>query len=172
MGGALTVIVLLVAQSFVGNGLLTTKTVTLTVTAPAPYEQVAIAYDTHLANLNSRNIPALTSEYQRNGTIEWVGVVAGLAGNYSGETNIEILWGSFVGKFINFSLSDEYQSIGVEGNVSVVNSTFDLHAYSSIVGNVNGAVISKDTYEHIGSSWLIGRETWNFTQFNEQFPVG
>jgi hypothetical protein len=165
-------IVLLVTQSLVGSGLFSTRTVSMTVTTSDAYEQVASAYAGHIAQLSSRDIPALAKGYQSNATIEWVGAVPGMTGNYSGAPNIEILWGSFIGKFINFSLSNEYQSIGVEGNGSVVNSTFDFRAYSSVVGNVHGTVIAQDAYEHAGVSWLIARETWNVTQFSEQFPVG
>jgi hypothetical protein len=171
LGAALVLIVLLVVQSLIGSGLLSTKTVTVTLTTSNAYEQVASAYASHVAELDSINIPALASGYQRNATVEWVGMVPGMVGTYSSEPNIEILWGSFLGKFINFSVSKEHQSIGVEGNVSVVNSTFDFRAYSSIVGNVNGSVIAQDVYGHVGSSWLISRETWNFTQFDEQFFV-
>lgn len=172
IGAALMLIVLLVVQSVVGSGLFSTKTVTVTLTTSDAQEQVASAYANHVAELDSRNIPALASGYQGNATVEWVGIVPGMVGTYSGEPNIEILWGSFIGKFINFSLSNGYQSIGVEGNVAVVNSTFDFLGYSSVIGNVNGAVVAQDVFEHVGSSWSIAHETWNFTQFDQQFPVG
>ena len=172
LGAAIMFAVLLVVQSLVGSGLLSTKTTTTTVTTSDAYEQVARAYASHVGQLNPRTIQALARGYQSNATVEWVGAVAGMVGTYSGEPNIEILWGSFIGKFINFSLSNEYQSIGVEGTVSVVNSTFDFHGYSSVVGNVNGSVIAQDVFRHANSTWLIAKETWNFTQFNEQLFVG
>jgi ketosteroid isomerase-like protein len=147
-----------------------TTTVTVTTTSDA-YEQVESAYAAHLMQLNSRNIAALASEYEPNATLEWTGSQAVGPGNYTGASNIKILWGSFIGKFINFSLSNEYQSIGVEGNVSVVNSTFDFRGYDFVGGTVNGSVVAQAVYEHVGGSWLIGRETWNFTQFNGQIPT-
>jgi hypothetical protein len=167
-GAALTLIVLLALQSFLGSGLLGTRTVT--VTTPDAYEQVANAYANHLRQLSARNIPVLVSGYESNAAIEWTGAAAAGTGNYSG-SDIKILLGSFLTKFINFSLSNEYQSIGVKGNVSVVNSTFDFQGYNAVVGKVKGAIVAQDVYEHVGSSWLIARETWNFTQFNEQFFV-
>lgn len=91
-------------------------------------------------------------------------------GNFSGSNNIGIALGSFIGKFINFSVSTESQSIEAKGNVSVVNSTLGFQGYSSVVGRVNGTIVAQDVYTHAGSSWLIARETWNFTQFNAQFP--
>jgi hypothetical protein len=170
-GAALMLALLLVVQSFVGSGLLSTKTATLTVTTSDAYEQVQNAYASHMTVLSTRNPSAVVSGYESNATVEWTGVVAGLTGNYSGAADIKILLGSFIGKFLNFSLSNEYQSVGVKGNVSVINSTFNFQGYSSVVGQVNGTIAAQDVYEHVGSSWLIARETWNFAQFNEQFPV-
>ena len=171
-GAALMLAVLLVVQSFVGSGLFSTKTVTVTLTTSDAYEQVADAYASHLEQLSARNIPAAVSGYESNATVEWTGVVAGMNGNYSGAANIEILLGGdFFGKLINSSLSNEYQSVGVNGKVPVVNSTFNFQGYSSVEGNVNGTIVAQDTYEHVGNSWLIAHEVWNFTQYYAQFYV-
>lgn len=170
-GAALMLAALLAIQSMVGSGLLGTKTVTVTVTASDAYEQVADAYSSHLMQLGARNITALLGGYERNATVKWTGVVPGAAGTYSGLINVMLLFSSFTGKFVNFSLSDEYQSMGVNDSVPVVNSTFDFLGYSSVVGYVNGTVVAQDVYGHAGdSSWLISRETWDFTRYNEQFP--
>jgi ketosteroid isomerase-like protein len=171
-GAAVMLVVLLVLQSLLGSGLLSTKTVTVTAATSDSYEQVSDAYANHVEQLSARNIPAVVSGYETNATVEWTGVEAGMNGNYSGAANIEILLGGdLFGKFINSSLSNEYQSIGVKGNLSVVNSTFDIQGYSAVVGNVKVMVVAQDVYERTGgSSWLISRESWNFTQFNEQFP--
>ncbi|MDA4118536.1 MAG: hypothetical protein OK455_09360 [Thaumarchaeota archaeon] len=172
-GTALMLVVLLVSQSLVGSGLLSTKTVTATVTTSNPNEQVANAYADHLLLLpfSGHYASALASEYEANATIEWTGIEVAGTGNFSGSNNIGIALGSFIGKFINFSVSAESQSIEVKGNVSVVNSTLGFQGYSSVVGQVNGMIVAQVVYEHAGSSWLIARETWNFAQFNEQFPV-
>lgn len=170
-GAALMLVVLLVLQSLIGSGLLSTKTVTVTMTVSDSYEQVASAYAVHLTLLSARDIDAIPGGYESNATIDWTGAVAGQTGNYSGTADIKILWGSFIGKFVNFSISNEYQSIGFNGKASVVNSTFDFRGFNNVVGYVNGSVIAQDVYEHAGSSWLISREAWNVTQFNEQFYV-
>jgi hypothetical protein len=173
-GAALMLVVLLVSQSFVGSGLLSTKTVTATVTTSNPNEQVANAYADHLLLLpfSGHYASPLVSEYEANATIEWTGIEVLGTGNFSGSNDIGIALGSFIGKFINFSVSAESQSIEAKGDVSVVNSTLGFQGYSSVVGRVNGMIVAQDVYEHVGgSSWLIARETWNFTQFNEQFPV-
>ena len=168
-GAAVMLVTLLVLQSLLGSGLLNTKTVS--VTTSDPYEQVASAYASHLAQYRAGNMSAVASGYESNATVEWTGVVAGLTGNYSGAGNIKILWGSFTGKLLNFSLSNEYQSVGVTGGVPVVNSTFNFQGYSTIEGEVNGTVLAQDTYVHVGNSWLIAYEVWNFTQYYVQFYV-
>jgi hypothetical protein len=168
-GAAVMLAVLLVLQSLLGSGLFSTKTVTVTVTTPDPYEQVASAYASHLAQLRARNISAVASGYESNATVEWTGVVPGMNGNYSGAGNIKILWGSFIGKLLNFSLSNEYQSLGLKGGDSVVNSTFDFRGYDAAVGELNGTVVAQDTYEAVGGSWLIAHETWNFTHASPNF---
>jgi hypothetical protein len=71
-----------------------------------------------------------------DGTVRWVGDVPGLFGNYSAALEIKILWGSFVGKFTNFSLSNEYQSIMVEGKDSArqLDVRLDFRGYNVLPG--------------------------------------
>jgi hypothetical protein len=76
------------------------------------HDQVAYAYAYHLIELNARNISGVGGQYESNATVEWTGVNPGVNGNYSGATNIKILLGSFIGKFVKISLSNEHQSIG------------------------------------------------------------
>jgi hypothetical protein len=167
-----------------------------TVTAPDAYleGEVADAYATHVAQLSSRDITALAGSYESNATVEWISGYPGLnqigayPGTYSGTRNISILWGGTLGKSLNFSVSDEHQSIGVsEGGAYVVNSTFDFQwwiwiyycgnaAAAASLGRINGSVVAQDVYEHVSnndssSSWFIAREIWNFTQFNACSPV-
>jgi|GEM_PF-3810370 len=137
------------------------------------YNQVANVSADHLMQVDARNITALVSGYESNATMVWTGAEAAGTGNFSGSNAISTALTSFLKtKLVSFSLSNANQSIGVNGNVSVVNSTFDFQGYSSVVGIVSGVVVAQDVYEHAGgSSWLIARETWNFSQFDEAFPV-
>ncbi|HVC27518.1 MAG TPA: hypothetical protein VND40_05100 [Nitrososphaerales archaeon] len=177
-GAGLTLIALLVLQSLVGSGLLSTRTVTSTAaittvsTVPEVYYQVASSYANHLYLLNSSYSFALKSDYESNATIDVRGVMPGLVGSYTGQSNISIFLGSFREKFLNFSVSNESQTIAPEGSYWVVNSTFEVHAYSSVVGNTDMAIAAEDSYAHVGNAWLIAHETWNFLKFDEQFPVG
>jgi hypothetical protein len=175
IGAGLTLIVLLVLQSLVGSGLLSTRLVTITTTAavstvPDAYEQVASSYANHLLLLDSRKIPALVTGYESNATVEWKGAAIGMTGNYTGSGNIGILHGSFTGKFIDLSLSNLSQMIGSKGNHWMVNSTFSLHGTGSVVGNFNATIAAQDSYIRAGETWLISHETWNFLSFNVQYP--
>jgi hypothetical protein len=160
-----------------------TTTATFTGTYDATYQQVADAYATHLTQLKERDVIALSSDYESNATIEWTGDASGLTGTYSGVSNIRLLWASTIGKSINFSVSDEHQSMAVDkGDAYMVNSTFDFQWWTyycgigaavTSLGSMNGSVVAQDIYEHVSnnnnsSSWFIARETWNFTQFNVQ----
>lgn len=171
-GAVVALIALLLLQSFIGSGPFSTRT--MTVTTSDAYEQVSDVYASHLIHLNARNMTAVASDYEGNATAEWVGPAGVGVGNYSGVKIILANLESFVGKFNgNFSLSNEYQSIGkVEGSNSwMVNSTFDIHGYDAAVGNVTGTVFAQDSYAQINGAWLIVRENWNFTQFNAP-PLG
>jgi len=167
-GAAAMLAVLLVVQSLLGSGLLSFKTVT--VTTSNPNDQVAKAYADHLLLLpvSGLHTSELASEYEANATIGFTGIDVLRMGNISGSNNIGIALGSFVSRFVNFSMSAESQSIEAEGNVAVVNSTLIFRAYSSGGGEISGKIVAQDVYEHAGSSWLIARETWDFTQVNQQ----
>jgi hypothetical protein len=179
-GAAFMLIVLLVLQSVIGSGLFSTRTVTLTVTTSDVHEQVSDAYGNHLMELNDTvcivpgyctlvDMGGVVGDYESNATVEWVGPLD-VAGNYSGSNNIGVMLRSFIGKFnSNFSLSNEYQSIGQvkgSGNTWMVNSTFNVRGYDGVVGDVSGSVVAQDVYAHTNGTWLIAREIWNFTQFN------
>jgi hypothetical protein len=174
-GAGLTLIFLLVLQSFIGSGLLSTRTVTTTTTAavstiPSAYDQVASAYANHLLVLDSDNTSALIDGYASNATIEWTGDANGHDGNYTGG-NLRILLIGFTEGFDNYSLSNETQAIGAKGGFWLVNSAFDVDGFGGPVGNINITIDAQDSYVHVGSSWLIARETWNFTRYQVQYYI-
>jgi hypothetical protein len=172
-GAGLTLIVLLILQSFIGSGFLSARTVTSTTTTLSTpteeFNQVASAYADHLLQLDSDNISGLVSGYERNATVEWTGLVAGLVGNYSGSGDIEILFGSSFGKTVNFSVSNESQTVAPRGIYCVVNSTFNFSGNNQIEGNINASIAAQDAYVHVGNTWLIANETWNYLSFYDQF---
>jgi len=174
VGAGVTLVILLVLQSFIGSGLLsattTTKTTTVS-TIDVHYEQVASAYANHLLLLDARNVSGLMSGYASNATIEWTGMPGGLAGNYTGSNEIGPLLANFPGEMVNLTLSEVTQTpVLFEGGYWRVNSTFDWAGYSHIGGNVSGTIAAQDSYVHVGNSWLIASETWNFLRFFCIYP--
>jgi len=179
VGAGLAIVVLLVLQSFIGSGLLSTRTVTSTTTTavstiPDAYEQVASTYANRLLQLDARNVSALLSGYESNATVVWTGDAMGLQGNYTGMGNgsgeIGRVFEYIPGSMINLTLSNENQTIvRVQGGYWV-NSTFDWAGYSSLAGPVGGSVAAQDSYVYVGNTWLIARETWTFLSFRCEFP--
>ncbi len=190
LGAALMLVVLLVLQLFLGSGMLSTKTetVTSTTTTTDPFEQVAYASANHLMELSARNISAMVQGYESNATFEVTGVSA-YHGNFTGHEEIGVMLGSIVSvggnPSINFTMWNEHQSVGVKGNVFVVNFSFGflewtIGQYWSIPQGNNpvpikseGTVVAQAVYEHVGgSSWLIAREVWNFTNYYQDIITG
>jgi hypothetical protein len=190
LGAALALIVLLVLQSVIGIGLLSTRTVTTsstvtltTTTSDAYTVPVASAYALHAWQLGGRDPAVIAGGYESNATIEWVsGTPAGFRGSYSGTQNIETLLDISIARFKNFSASIENESVGVSrGDDYVVNSTLAFQGWEycstgysfnpTVLHNASGSLIAQDVYEYVSnnssSSWLITRETWNFTQLSE-----
>jgi hypothetical protein len=179
-GAGLALIVLLVLQSIIGSGLLSTRTATTTTTVtellPAEeYSQVASAYANHLFALSTRNVSSLLSGYESNATVEWTGDADGLTGTYTGVGDgpgeIGRVLEQFPGNMVNLTLSEESQpTVGVQGGHLVAGSTFDWDGFNSRDGNISGVVAAQDSFAYVGNTWLIARETWNWTGFDCQFP--
>jgi hypothetical protein len=179
-GAGLALIVLLVLQSIIGSGLLSTRTATTTTTVtellPAEeYSQVASAYANHLFALSTRNVSSLLSGYESNATVEWTGDADGLTGTYTGVGDgpgeIGRVLEQFPGNMVNLTLSEESQpTVGVQGGHLVAGSTFDWDGFNLRDGNISGIVAAQDSYAYVGNTWLIARETWNWIGFVCQFP--
>jgi hypothetical protein len=178
-GAGITLIILLILQSFIGSGLLSTKTVTSTTTitatstVPDAYDRVASIYLDYVSMLNTGNVIALAGEYESNATVEFAGVgPPGLVGNYTGPHNIMELLDVFLTRLATgFFVSNETHTIGPDGSIWVVNSTFHFGGNSTISGVVYGTIAAEYSYAYVNSNWLIARQTWNFTEYNEQYPL-
>jgi hypothetical protein len=155
-----------------------TTTATAVTTIPDAYDQVASTYANQLLLLNSKNASAVASRYESNATVEWKGVAMGVegsgdVGNYTGSKNITALLSAFLTHHVgDLLVSNETQTIGPDGSFWVVNSMFDFAGNSTLVGGFKGTIAAQDSYVHVGNTWLIAGETWNFITYIEQFPKG
>lgn len=189
-GGVIIMLVTAFAGYLYGvNSTLVTTTTTETVTTelttastvstvPDAYEQVASAYANQLLLLDARNISALASGFASNATVEWKGYANGLqqgrfvnrdlASNYTGSKEISTLLSAFLTNAYYILVSNETQTIGAKGNSWIVNSTFHFAGNSSTVGTFDGTIVAQESYVHIGNTWLISNEVWNFTYYETE----
>ncbi len=175
MGAALMFVVLLVLQSLIGSGLLSTKTFTVTTTyTETSTQNVLGSFGEHMLMLESRNVSGLVGQYEGNATISWIGDTA-LAGNYTGAGDIgRLLESGFVGRANPFNVGNLTQRVTAEAPGVAVDSTFDFVGYTSYCGPISGEVAAQDTFVYSPSSgaWLISHETWTFLRFEQSFPGG
>jgi hypothetical protein len=147
-------------------------------TVPDAYDQVASTYANRLLLLDAMNTSALVSGYETNATVEWKGDSGGCDSNWTGDIARPL--GALLANDTNFLVSNETQTIKAEGNHWIVNSTFDFVGNSTAdksfalpyVGTFEGAIAAQDSYVHVGATWLITSETWNFIRFDSLFIDG
>jgi hypothetical protein len=151
-------------------------TVSTVSTVPDTYDQIASIYAGQLLLLDAKNASALVNRYEGNATIDWKGLAGGCEGNYTGSKSISQLLGGLLNNADYFLVSNETQKMGTEGNRWVVNSTFDVAGHGNgskpFAGNFEITIAAQDSYFHVGNTWLIASETWNFLDFEGSFFNG
>jgi hypothetical protein len=170
VGAALTLGVLIVLQSFIGSGLFSTRTVTVTATPPDGYAQVAASYANHLLLLDARNVAAVTAGYEDNVTVRWIWQSYGCNGTYTGSTQLATLLGPMLNDQQYFLVSNESQVITPLGRQWIVQSEFNFAGNRTASHSVNppfggsyyGRLVAQDNYVLVGHTWLIASETWEF----------
>ena len=185
VGSALTLIVLLVLQSFTGNGLFGTRVVTTTTTSTEqPDSFVSGLYAEHVLALESRNVSLAVGQYQGNATVTWESAgecqCGFLDGSYTGKANVtelmkQVLLGIVpkgIGSDVrSLTVENLTQSIGTEpdGRV-VVNSSFVMVQQTVAFGTENSKITAQDYYAYSANAraWLIAREDWAFLSYSVQ----
>jgi len=177
LGAATTLIVLLVLQSFIGSGLFSTRTVTVTATPPDAYGQVAASYTSRLLLLEARNVAAVTRGYENNATVRWIwqshevyNQSSGCEGTFTGSAQLAALLGPMLNDQQYFLVSNESQVINPTGGQWIVQSEFNFAGNSTenhsanppFGGSYEGMVVAQDNYILVGGTWLIASETWQF----------
>ena len=147
----------------------TTSTTTSTVSL------INSTFADHMRLLASRNTSAMIGQYEGNASIIWTGETSGLGGIYNGTQDIVQLFNTnfFGPKAITLTIGNVTQTIlAASGESAVVNSSFSFLGESSLQGNFSGSVSAMDTYVYSAASgsWLISQETWDFHNYNVQFP--
>lgn len=188
VGVGITLVVLLVLQSFTGSGLFGTKTVTTTVTSTQqPTELISGLFAQHILALESRNVSSVVGQYERNATVTWASEgeceCNSLDGSYRGAANITLImrqlllgvapngFDSTVSSFVVENLTKSV-SVVLDSTVTV-NSTFYFVEQSVAFGKIDGTVSAQDYYIYSTAihTWLISREMWGYLSYGFQTAI-
>jgi hypothetical protein len=128
-----------------------------------------------LQQLSARNVSALVGGYLSNATVVFGGKAEGIQGSYKGADNLNVLFKSILGKYANYTtsfvLGNQTYRMTASADTALVNSSFNFDERGGLIGSLNATVIAQTSYIHQGSSWLISRESWNFTRFEMQYRI-
>jgi hypothetical protein len=125
-----------------------------------------------LYDFNQRNVAGLSKLYDYSATVIWSGQGAdGLAGAYAGTSNIQILYGSTIGKTseLNATMSNYKEAATSPSNVNAT-LTLRLSGNSTTLGAINGTIDVSQDWVFSGGQWQIIKENWNYKTFDVQFP--
>ena len=130
-------------------------------------------FESHLANIGSRNIPVALLDYYDNAVVTWSGNTAGLGGIYNGTGNIRLLFAAALATAQTMSVKSlDFRQINNSVSQETVNSTLDFNGKSSILGKFDGTIKSETIYTNPGGTWSIFKENWNYLVFNASSAGG
>jgi len=143
-------------------------------------QEVRSTYAAHLQGIESENLTAAAGGYEANATVVFKGKAAGLIGEYTGITNIKVLYDVILSPnaFGTVSISNLTSGVNVSGGgmKATVNSTFEMNGSSTMLSTLHGGrlvagtyyarVSSSTSYVRDGNAWLISHEIWDFGTFN------
>jgi len=136
-----------------------------------PSGPLKTSVDQFIKDFNTRDVSGLGSFYSSDAAVSWTGNAGGLTGNYNGQANIRILYGSSIGKtlFLNASSADYHESPSNPANVNVT-MTIKLNGNSSVVGTLTSNIAATQQWAYLGQ-WQIVKENWDYKTFVVQYPV-
>lgn len=174
-GATLTLIILIVLQSFIGSGLLNTRneTSTATSTATMPPSMNPFVYQ-WVYYINARDVSDLANMYAQNANVTWKGTLGDAAGTYYGRSDIKVLFGSFIGlettviaRIANYSVMavNPYQA---NATFSLSMNGTDAATGDSLFFKVN--VSQEWRYSAVAGEggqqqWEIANESWDYTTY-------
>jgi hypothetical protein len=153
----------------------TTANTNWVASGPAPSGFSESVLQTHIANVNARNVIAAVADYTPTATMIWEGNTQGLGGTYTGSSNIRFTYQTAIGgaTALSYTLSN-FTASGVSGNANaaIATATENFTGSSTVLGNFHGSIQATYDYVNQGGKWLIEQETSNYQSFNTQFSLG
>jgi hypothetical protein len=148
----------------------TCTTTSFSGTSPSTYVNASITQ--WVSEFNTRNVQGLSNLYSTCATVSWTGNAVGLAGTYSNQGNIRILYGSSIGKtlILNASISNYVEKIANPYNINTT-MTMTMRGNSSVLGKMNATIAATQQWNYNGQQWQIVKENWNYLVFETQYHV-
>jgi len=135
--------------------------------APPPTSVVSTEVNQLIQNLDSRNVDGLVALYSPNSVLVWSGNVGGLAGMYTGDQNIRLIYAATVGKSftLDANLSNYKQTVI---SPSIVNATWEMKllANSTAAGIVHATIDITEEWSGVSGTWQISKENWAYTLYD------
>jgi hypothetical protein len=141
-------------------------------TGPLPSATVKSAVNQWLADFNNRDVNAIMNLYDFSAEVVWDGNSQGLQGAYAGSGNIQILYGTTIGKTteLKATVKNYTEAVFSPTNVNVTIG-LGLRGNSTTLGLFNGTIHVVQHWVYSGSQWVIVGEHWNYNTFYVQFPA-
>lgn len=140
---------------------------------PSGFSQSVV--QTHVANINARNVDATVADYTSGATMVWSGDTQGLGGTYSGSSNIRFTYETAIGgaSALSYTLSN-FTAYGTSSNanIAVATGTLNFTGTSHVLGNFQGIIYFTYDYVNQGGSWLIQQESSYYQSFTTQYSLG
>src|SRR5437867_5615679 len=125
------------------------------------------AFDRHLSEIGTRDIPTVLTDYQDNAVVVWTGNTAGLGGVYNGVGNIRLLYSAALSTANQIALTPTtVKTFNNSATQATVNSTLALTGVSNILGKFNGTITTSIVYTYVNGVWKITQENWDYKALN------
>src|SRR5712692_9410999 len=145
----------------------TSSTTTSSSVQGTPPPGARAAFDRHLSEIGTRNIPTVLTDYQDNAVVVWTGNTAGLGGVYNGVGNIRLLYSAALSTANQIALTPTtVQTFNNSATQVTVNATLALKGVSNVLGGFNGTVSSSIVYTYVNGGWKITQENWDYKVLN------
>lgn len=164
------IVVIVVAGAYFALTRTPTTSTTISSTGPPPASVVSTDVDQFVQDLNARNVDGLLSLYSPESVLVWSGNVGGLAGMYTGDQNIRLIYATTVGKSVSLdaNLSNYQQNVI---SPTIVNATYQIKllANSTAAGIVHATIDVTEEWTGVTGAWQISKENWAYTQYDSSY---
>lgn len=144
-------------------------------TGPPPSGFSESVLQTHITNVNNRNVVAAVADYTSGATMIWEGNTQGLGGTYTGSSSIRFTYQTAIGgaKTLSYTVSN-FTAFGssTNPNIAVATATENFTGDSQVLGTFNGVIQATYDYVNTNGQWLIQQETSNYKSFQTEYSLG